>query len=578
MKSKVLPQWISVILGVGCIMVASGQDATAPQTTTADSTAAAPAAAPASVAPATVESDSTPVAQPQAAPSDAEKQQSPQQPTSPPSAAADSAAVKVRIGIMNPLSTTGKADFATEAVVFIQQSLTDIAAYEVATQSVMASRLSKIGQKIPPYCRDPRCIAALGASLKLDRMIYGSVDKTEKSYGVVLTLLDVLSAQIVENVSLEGDAGVSLQPIIICAVKKLHGYSDQDLDTTIHVYFGKKVANIRQLAIASASTVGLGVAWALVNEYSAKGTAVAADYTRWKKAMCGIGTGADLAPLCSRPAALGNAYSAASDDSYGVFFNPAGLSWVGDPEISVNYQSRFGLNTFTGSYANKATREIGFGEGIIYTSDDDGLLSEVYCVSSISYKFNQLIPQLLRPLSLGASLKVQSKRAGSKTASPSSISGSASGAGLNLGAQLELSEQIRGSILFKNLPSYMRWNNKSTGKKYFEAEPVELYWGGSFQANYETFLVCDFRIPLYTAQQWHFMGGVERTLYRFFKLRAGAEKITGLTSPWKINGGLGLFIPTESILGKYCICDVAYEYNTLRSFANVMNVSMRFGF
>jgi len=94
----------------------------------------------------------------------------------------------------------------------------------------------------------------------------------------------------------------------------------------------------KQLLISAGSCIGAGVIWALVNGQTVNGDgSVEADYSGMERAECGIGTGADLIPLFARPAALGNAYIAASDDAYGVFYNPAGLSWASGAEASFCY-------------------------------------------------------------------------------------------------------------------------------------------------------------------------------------------------------------------------------------------------
>ncbi|MGD9200612.1 MAG: hypothetical protein PVI26_03535 [Chitinispirillia bacterium] len=412
----------------------------------------------------------------------------------------------------------------------------------------------------------------------MDRMIYGSVDRGENTYGARFSLVDVQRRQIMEKVNIESDPGVELSELIRITVGKLHGHVDNDLDTIIHTYYGKKVNNLKQLYISAGSCLGLGIIWSLVNGLTfPEANPVTADYTSWEDARCGIGTGSDLIPLFGRPGALGNCYNAASDDSYGVFFNPAGLSWIPGGEFSFGYQMRFGLNNFAASFVNKATREIGFGQGIMYSGDTDDLFSEMFFLSGISYKFNDLI-SFLRPFSFGASIKLISKKTGDTDISSSSISGNAFGIGLNIGFQIELSENIRYGCLVRNVPSIIRWNNESTGKNYFENEPVELSMGGSFQASYTTFLICEGYIPLYKDQPWKFAGGVERILFRVLRIRFGAEKTEGLDTPWKINGGFGLKVPTDFIWGKYFTLDCSYEYNEESVFSNVLNFSFRYGF
>jgi hypothetical protein len=101
--------------------------------------------------------------------------------------------------------------------------------------------------------------------------------------------------------------------------------------------------------------------------------------------------------------------------------------------------------------------------------------------------------------------------------------------------------------------------------------------GGTYQASYSTFLICQGQIPLYSDQLWAFSGGVEQEIFRVFKVRLGAKKQAYFDTPWQLTCGFGLDVNTESIAGKYIMVDGAYEYNTLDIFP-VANVSFRIGF
>ena len=486
--------------------------------------------------------------------------------------------VKIRLGILNPEVEGENNTFHQEVIKYLKENLMDMGMYEIYTQDMILQSFADFKQRFPRYCREPKCVSAVGSAVQMDRMIYGSVDKGDNTFGVRLSLIDVKSRQLIEKVTIEGEPGIGLSDIIRISVSKLHGHIDTDLDTAIHTYFGKKIDNRKQLYISAGSCLGIGILWAIMDGLNfEKVNSVSADYTNWKNASSGIGTGGDLIPLFGRPGAMGNCYSAASDDAYGVFFNPAGLSWSAGGEFSFGYQMRFGLKNFAASFVNKATREIGFGQGILYSGDSEGLFSEMFFISALSYKFNDLI-SFLRPFSVGGSIKLTSKKTGDSNISPSSISGNAFGAGLNLGMQIEFSEKIRYGLLLRNVPSFIRWNNESTGRRYFENEPVELTMGGTFQANYATFLICEGYLPVYKDQVWRFAGGVERTLFRIMRIRLGAEKAEGLDTPWKINGGFGLKFPTDYIWGKYCTLDCSYEYNQESPFSDVMNFSLRYGF
>ena len=482
--------------------------------------------------------------------------------------------LKTRIGILNPAVEGGGEKLASEVLRNLKESVSAIGGYDIYMEEGMHKAFDENKMRFPKYCREPRCVAAVGSTLQLDRMIYGSIDKAEKTFGINLTLVDVASKQVIEKVSIESDPGIGLADAIRVAVSRLHGHVDTDLDTNTHTYYGKQINNLKQLYISSGACIAAGLLWAIINNEFIDGE---------KKnygGESGVGTGSYLIPMFARPAALGNCYIAASDDAYGVFYNPAGMSWASGGEVSFGYQNRFGmLNNFAASFVNKATREIGFGQGFQYTGDNEDLYHEITFISGISYKFNDFVP-FLRPFSVGLNLKIMSMKTGDGSVGLDAQKGSGFGFGLDLGFQIELSEKIRGAVLLKNTPTIVKYNNATENNltEYNENAPVELSLGGSFQASYETFLICEGHIPLYKEQVWKGACGVERIIFRVMRVRIGVEKSEGFDTPWKINGGFGLNFPTESFLGKYFILDSSYEFNTLSPFSNVLNFSFRFGF
>ena len=481
----------------------------------------------------------------------------------------DMKGLKTRIGIFNPEVSGGGEKIASEVLRNLKESVSAIGGYDIYMEDGMQKAFKDTKMRFPRHCREPRCVAAVGSALQLDRMLYGSVDKAEKTIGIRLTLVDVPSKQVIEKISIEGDPGIGLADVIRVAVSRLHGHVDTDLDTNTHTYYGKQVNNLKQLYISAGTCIAGGFLWGMINNEFIDG-----DKMDYNEALSGVGTSCDLIPICGRPAALGNAYIAASDDAYGVFYNPAGLSWLSEREASFGYQYRFGLKNFYGSFANKATRELGFAQGFQYTGDNEDLYHEITFISAISYKFNNLI-SFLRPLSVGLNLKIMSKKTGSGSVGLDAQSGSGFGFGLDLGMQLELTEKIRGALLLENIPSILKYNNASSNTEYNENEPVEFSFGGSFQANYETFLICEIDIPLYKEQVWTGRAGIERALFRVLLARIGFEKSEGFDTPWKINCGCGIKIPIGS---NTLYFDPSYELNTLTPFSNVLNFSFRFGF
>jgi hypothetical protein len=478
---------------------------------------------------------------------------------------------KIRIGLFD-IETTGlDSSGAAAANADLERLLTDMGFYKVYPQKQLEVAFGLLKQKLPRHCRDPRCVTEVGSSLGLDRMMYGGMDRINQAFGVRLKLLDVPSKRIVEQVDIEGAPGVAAADLLKAAVTRLHGLQEADSSKT-RTYFGPPVNNQKEFYWASGLCVGAGLVWAILNGSLAEfGLSKQFDTLT----MSHISSSPLQLSFFGRPAAMGDGYIAAADDAYGALFNPAGMSWLPRREMAVGYQYRFQtLNNFVASYVNKATREIGFGECILYSGDLDNKLSEVYFISSYSYKVNRKI-LFLKPFSVGVAVKlgtVTSPKSDDATASQKTMS-----AGLDFGFMTDLADNIRFAAVLRDAPAVRKVNNTTTNVRYIEYDPSLLQLGGSYRVGYTTFLVCQGQIPLYADQSWHFSGGLEQEIFRVFKARLGLKKEAYFDTPWMLTGGFGLDVNTESIWGKNVSLDGAYEYNTLGVFP-VANLSFRIGF
>jgi hypothetical protein len=480
---------------------------------------------------------------------------------------------KIRIGVLS-LDVTGMdAAGAAQAQDQIVGVLTDLGFYKVYKQTDLEHAFESIKQRFPAHCRDPRCVAAIGSALGLDRMVYGSLDKNRDRYGIALSLLDVQTMQISQHVTMETEGSAAVADLVKAAVYKVHGLSDGKANLKTHAYFGPDVHHERQLLYSSAAFVALSAVWAAAN-----GTLKnfhndhSLDTITWS----GKPSSSLQIPLFGRPAGLADNYVAASDDAYGVMYNPAGMAWVKNLDVAIGYQYNHNLiNNFVGSYATKATRDMGFGQAIYYNADYTGLQSELYFISAYAYKFNQLLP-FLRPLSVGASLKVININTPKRDLS--TVSQNTLGAGLDLGLMTEFSDNIRFGFVFKDCPTFLKVSKDDNATQDIESSPPLLQVGGTYQAGYSTFLICEGQIPLNPDQVWKFAGGIEQEFFQVFLARLGLKKEVSFDSPWAITAGFGTRFNIESIVGKYFILDGAYEYNTLYSMFSGANVSFRVGF
>ncbi|MBN1308262.1 MAG: hypothetical protein JXA18_10120 [Chitinispirillaceae bacterium] len=479
---------------------------------------------------------------------------------------------RINIGILNFEQFDHAAEIASQAQYDLIALVKEIGFYRCYDQAALETGLSKAGKKMPLHCRDPRCVLDIGTTTGMDRMLFGSIEWGNRRCGVRMTLIDVVTRKTVETVTLQGAPGVAPADVLKAAVAKLHGH-EGEINAAMENYYGPAVHNERQFFISSAGCIGAGLLYGAINYGVEQKTGkVEAEYL--DEPLSGLATTG--VPLFARPAALANAYVAASDDAYGVLYNPAGMAWVAGPEAVLAYQYRFGLDNFAASYANKATREIGFGQALLYRADRERLMTEMYFVSAFAYKFNRL-PSFLRPFSLGANVKVLGNRV--KSTSDISPGGSSLGVGLDVGLLWELSDQIRYGLLFRDVPVLNYWKNVTTGMRYFEAQPSALLMGGTFQAGYSTFLIAEGQFPLYNDQPWKMAGGLEHEFFNLFFLRVGLQReiMAPYKTPWKITGGFGLKVNAEQLAGKRFSLDGSYEYNTLHVF-DVINVSMLLGF
>jgi hypothetical protein len=482
---------------------------------------------------------------------------------------------RVKLGVLTLESATGHDKEAFDMTALMLERLDELGLYDIyrpgdIDDAIAGTRLGK------GSCRDPRCVIGIGKALGVRRMISGTFDITGSRCAVRLVLLNVVSGKPIASVSLEGALGVPAQEVLFAAIDRIHG-DNRELDR-VGAYFGPPVNNLSEFLWASVSVMGAGTFYTMVN-YGAGGNrgdnveTVGGAYGREK--LSGIGAAANQIPVFARPAALANAYTAVSDDAYGVLYNPAGMPWVAGREAVVGYQYRLGLDIMAVSYVDRALRDLGFGQAILLTTDRDGAMTEAYFVTAAGYKFNQ--DYLLGPFAIGAAVKIAGNTV--NKLSPDSPYGQSYGMGLDLGFMWELSSNIRYGLLLRDVPTINKWKNRATGVQYTEANPPTLQMGGSYSAGYNAFLTADGQIPLYADQPWVMAGGVEYEFFRMLALRAGLQReiLDDDSEWWKITCGAGFKFDTGAKWGKETALDVSYEYNTLDLF-HVVNVSVRVGF
>jgi hypothetical protein len=480
---------------------------------------------------------------------------------------------RAKLGVMRLESATGHDKEAFDMTALMIERLEELGLYEIYRPGDIDAALegTRLGKG---SCRDPQCVLGIGKALGARRMIYGTLDITGSRCAVRLVLLNVASGKPISTVSIEGALGVPAKDVLMAAIARVHG--DTKDPARMNAYFGPPVNNLSEFLWSSVSVQGAGIFYSMVN-YGAGGSGndgvvpVSGAYGKGGN-LSGIWASANQIPVFARPAALANAYTAVSDDAYGVLYNPAGMPWVDGREAVASYQYRFGMDIMAVSYANKALRDLGFGQAILLTTDRDGAMTEMSFVTAAGYKINQ--DYLLGPISLGAAVKVMGNTV--NKLSLDSPYGQSYGAGLDLGLIWELSPHIRYGLLFRDVPAVNKWKNRATGFQYTEANPPTMHMGGSYAASYNAFLTADGQIPLYADQPWVMAGGIEYEFFRMLALRIGLQReiLDNDADWWKLTCGAGFKIDTGAKWGRDMTLDVSYEYNTLEVF-HVVNVSVK---
>jgi len=483
-----------------------------------------------------------------------------------------------RVGVFNPHPNNGDSLMSIEAVRSIRDALHEIGQYDVFTQNRMENAYTTIGRNFPENCQEPRCAAVLGASLQLERMIFGDVAFNSGRYAVELQMVDVVSRKLISKGSFEGGDGVDLNDVIRTTIFRMHYIDTLSNAVELQRYFGAQVDNVRPMLISTGAYMSFAVLLALL------GNERQDNWVQINEKLSGIDPSMRTMAKSARAKAMGNAYVALAKDAYGAFYNPAGASWVSGPQASVNYQSRFGmLNTISASFVNKATREIGWGHTLIYSGHPESFYQELFFSTLVSYRFANL--GKLPPFSVGGNVNVSSMRITGGSGSKYDQKGTAFGFGLDIGFLMELASNIDFGFVLNNIPTVNFYNNTTnlseeiagelgSGYGYRENSPASLTLGGAFHVSYATTLVAEGRVPLYSDQVWRFAGGIEQQIANAVRIRLGAGRqiFSEYETPWHLTCGGGFRFPIKR---RNVDIDASYEFLTDRELRHIWDVSIK---
>jgi long-subunit fatty acid transport protein len=188
----------------------------------------------------------------------------------------------------------------------------------------------------------------------------------------------------------------------------------------------------------------------------------------------------------ARAAAMGEAFSAVSDNADSVYWNPAGLNKIEGKSLSVMHAAWFeGITYDWAAYAQKVGSIGTFGVGVQYLSygsingtDDTGLDTGSFSPSgralTVSYA------RQLCGLSLGANVKYIS----------SQIQNTASAYAVDAGAQYALTEKLDLGAVMQNAGTKMKFNNVE------ETLPFAVKCGAAYRVRPQWALSAEVNAPI----------------------------------------------------------------------------------
>jgi tetratricopeptide (TPR) repeat protein len=269
----------------------------------------------------------------------------------------------------------------------------------------------------------------------------------------------------------------------------------------------------------------------------------------------------------ARSVGMGRAFTAVADDASGIYWNPAGLVKLSNPELSTFFASLYeGTNYgFTG-YAQNTRKNGAIGVGIVYlgTGGIEYRTSRTEATTSLfsASELALLIPygrKINYELAVGGNVKVINQSIQSQ---------SGGGFGVDLGATYKAWYKLNFGISIKNiLPPTVKIMEKT------DTYPLDITIGAAYNLlSGESWLLA-LDVNKTGSRSAKISIGTETSLWKFMNLRAGYNET-------EVSGGLGFKLYTS--FGRVDI-DYALSYHNAVSgyeglgITHRMGLSLRFG-
>ncbi len=278
----------------------------------------------------------------------------------------------------------------------------------------------------------------------------------------------------------------------------------------------------------------------------------------------------------ARPAALGGAFAAVSNDVNALMWNPAGLAVIDHNQATFAYTNQLGLVPY--QYVGLAhpleanTRSV----GLAVVSSGDKALREL----TVQATYAQSITADLKA---GVSVKYRHASFGGNTLDggdyfvfdPEEVSegmanqvqGSANGFGLDVGVTYALTHTVTFGVVLKDIVAPMSWSSKvnsttaSAKGSYSESLPAEIAIGSAVQVRDNFLVVVDYNPATSKNISNKLRAGGELTLLKIVALRAGIIQYLSNDINTAYSFGVGCRAPIGGSIA--AVFDYTYMHQTL---------------
>lgn len=289
----------------------------------------------------------------------------------------------------------------------------------------------------------------------------------------------------------------------------------------------------------------------------------------------------------ARPVSMGFAFVGLADDANAVYWNPAGLTRVGEVNATFMHTRQFQLIDYQFFAISTPMSSKNHALGLAVVSSGDDALREISAHAAYGFKWKWL--------RAGAAGKFRNATFGKNGFNPddysvfepdeisdgqaNQIDGFASGYGMDAGLMISLSKELSVGMMMRDVFAPVSWRSSSENTitkprgEYRESLPFEWIGGLAYRPGDRFAVALDYKPALNNETDPKIRAGAEIVFLKVLSARAGTEQVLNSLQDETYTFGAGLSFVTASRKG----LAVDYAY-VLAPLANTHRLSLAFRF